>query len=276
MKKIAFTLSTFILCICVEAQTQKTGSTAFVLGVVDKIQSVQLSESRTLNIYLPDGYAKDSLSKYPVIYLLDGSADEDFIHIAGLVQYLNFPWVNVLQKSIVVGIANVDRKRDFTFPTKNAADLKEYPTTGGSKNFIAFLEKELQPYIEKKYRTNSKRTIIGQSLGGLLAMQVLLEKPQLFDDYIIISASLWWSNEAILTEAEAVLKDPPANNRRVFFSFGSEGKQMEIDANRFVNILRKASNSKFKVYIAPLPAETHGTILHRAVYRAFEMFNKNE
>jgi len=53
----------------------------FKLGVVDKISSKYLSETRTLNVYLPDEYYKDSVTCYPVIYLLDGSANEDFVHV---------------------------------------------------------------------------------------------------------------------------------------------------------------------------------------------------
>src|SRR5215831_5794709 len=66
----------------------------FVLGVIDEIQSGELSEKRTLNIYLPDGYNPKDIDRYPVVYLLDGSADEDFIHIVGLYQFNNFPWIN--------------------------------------------------------------------------------------------------------------------------------------------------------------------------------------
>src|SRR5947208_2099800 len=79
-----------------------TTTKPFVLGLIDTISSKELGETRTLNIYLPDGYSKDSIGTYPVIYLLDGSADEDFIHIAGLVQFANFPWVKLLPKSVVV------------------------------------------------------------------------------------------------------------------------------------------------------------------------------
>lgn len=100
-------------------------SKPFVLGVIEEIQSKELSENRTLNIYLPEGYKQDDTTKYPVIYLLDGSADEDFIHVVGLVQFNNFPWINRVPKSIVVGIANVDRKRDFSFPTTIEEDKKK-------------------------------------------------------------------------------------------------------------------------------------------------------
>src|SRR5580658_1885345 len=93
--------------------TLTDSSKPFVLGTIEQIQSVQLGEKRTLNIYLPEGYNKNDTVRYPVIYLLDGSADEDFIHIVGLVQFYSFEWINQLPKSIVVGIATVDRRRDF-------------------------------------------------------------------------------------------------------------------------------------------------------------------
>lgn len=69
-----------------------------------------LNENRILNIYLPNEYFNDSTQKFPVIYLLDGSLDEDFIHIAGLVQFCSFSWINEIEPTIVVGIENVDRQ----------------------------------------------------------------------------------------------------------------------------------------------------------------------
>lgn len=141
----------------------------FVLGVIDEIQSAELSEKRILNIYLPEGYNKNDTIKYPVVYLLDGSADEDFIHNVGLYQLNSFPWIDRVPKSIVVGIASVNRRRDFTYPTTIEKDKAKYPTTGKSTQFISFLEHELPPFIEKNYKTTPSKTIIGQSLGGLLA-----------------------------------------------------------------------------------------------------------
>src|ERR1039458_2813532 len=69
-------------------------SKPYVLGVIDELQSSELGEKRILNIYLPESYNQDDTTKYPVIYLLDGSADEDFIHIVGLVQFNSFEWIN--------------------------------------------------------------------------------------------------------------------------------------------------------------------------------------
>lgn len=255
---------------------QDTGHIAskpFVLGRTEKIHSAQLSEDRILNIYLPDGYNAADTTRYPVIYLLDGSADEDFIHIAGLVQFANFPWVHMLPKSILVGIANIDRKRDFTYPTSIAKDKKDYPTTGGSANFIAFIEKELQPYIEQNYKTNSFRTIIGESLGGLLATEILFKKPQLFDHYMIVSPSLWWDNESLLKAPAAVLKPGYEAPLSIYIAVGKEGAQMEGDARKLSLLLKQ--NPHLKVRFKYFGDEDHGTILHIAAYECFRTWYKS-
>ena len=251
-------------------------SKPFILGVIDEIYSKELSENRVLNIYLPAGYNKKDTVKYPVIYLLDGSADEDFIHIVGLVQFFSFEWINQVPKSIVVGIANVDRKRDFTFPTNIQDDKRKYPTSGHSDQFISFIEKELQPFIESSYKTTHEKTIIGQSLGGLLATEILLKKPTLFNKYIIISPSLWWDNGSLLHQNAAFLSENFPQQTAIYIGVGKEGltptkipRVMEVDANLLAEKLKGGKN--VKVFFDYLPQENHGTIMHEAVSNSFKL-----
>ncbi|RLJ80838.1 hypothetical protein BCL90_1640 [Pedobacter alluvionis] len=262
-------------------QTKKKKLTSntkpFVLGVIDEIQSGELAEKRILNIYLPEGYNQSDSTRYPVIYLLDGSADEDFIHIAGLVQFNSFEWVNQVPKSIVVGIATVDRKRDFTFPTSIERDKKNYPTTGHSDKFISFIEKELEPYIQSKYKTNTNKTIIGQSLGGLLASEILIKKPDLFNRYIIISPSLWWNNGSLLNQDSKISESTFNQQTAVYIAVGKEGltpteipRVMEVDANVLAEKIKGFKNNTVKVYFDYLPQENHATIMHQAVSNSFK------
>ena len=244
-------------------------STPFTIGLIDKIKSVELGETRILNIYLPEGYSRDSSISYPVIYLLDGSANEDFVHIVGIVQFLTM--IEFIPKSIVVGIANVDRRRDFTFPTTIDHDKKNYPTTGGSAAFIRFIENELQPFIQQNYKAARHRTIIGQSLGGLLATEILLKKPYLFENYMIVSPSLWWNNESLLSEAPGLLAKQKVGNIKVYISVGNEEKVMMDDAKKLSEILQNSSIMKRNIFFVPLPNEDHLTILHNSVYTGFEM-----
>lgn len=250
----------------------------FLLGVINEIESKELVETRLLNIYLPEGYKQHDTIKYPVIYLLDGSADEDFIHVVGLVQFNSFEWVNQVPKSIVVGIATVDRRRDFTFPTTIEEDRKRYPTTGHSEKFIAFIEKELQPFIEKNYRVNSDKTIIGQSLGGLLATEILQKKPTLFNRYIIVSPSLWWDNGSLLNGQWNILLKSFVRQTDIYIGVGKEGltptkipRVMEVDANLLAEKLKGTKSEHVKVLFDYLPLENHATIMHQAISNSFKL-----
>ncbi len=255
--------------------TETAVSKPFVLGVIEEIQSKELAEKRTLNVYLPEGYNPNDSINYPVIYLLDGSADEDFIHIVGLVQFFSFEWINQLPKSIVVGIANVDRKRDFTFESDVKPTIPT-PNSGHSERFISFIEKELQPFIDKKYRTTSDKTIIGQSLGGLLATEILLKKPTLFNKYIIISPSLWWDSGSLLEQNAAILTETFSQRTDVYIAVGKEGltptkipRVMEVDANLLADKLNETKSKQVKVFFDYLPLENHATIMHQAVMNSF-------
>jgi hypothetical protein len=272
-------LSTFVLIFYTALSfAQSSSAKPFVLGVIDEIQSEQLGEKRILNVYLPEGYSKNDTLKYPVIYLLDGSADEDFIHVVGLVQFNTFPWINRIPKSIVVGIANVDRRRDFTYPTTLEQDKKRYKTAGKSEKFIAFLEKELQPYIEHTYKTTPSKTIIGQSLGGLLATEISLKKPTLFNKYIIISPSIWWDNLSLLKQPSLLLEEHFKQKTDIYIGVGKEGLSpsdiphvMEVDANLLVDKIQSTKSKNVTVYFDYLPQEDHATVTHQAIFNAMRL-----
>jgi predicted alpha/beta superfamily hydrolase len=246
-----------------------------VIGQTEELNSSILNEKRTLNIYLPEGYKEQDSVKYPVIYLLDGGMSEDFLHIVGLVQFSGFEWIQWLPKCIVVGIANTDRKRDFTFPSSIPDEKIKFPEAGHSDKFIEFLEQELQPFINKKFRCNGEKMLIGESLGGLLATQILFEKPNLFQQYLIVSPSLWWDNGSMLNRTF------PAFDQQiqVYLAVGKEGltptavpRVMEVDANVLADKLRALPDKKLKVYFDFLPSENHATIMHQAVMNAFRWF----
>ena len=235
---------------------QITGRNPFSIGESLELTSQILGESRTVNIYLPESYKRDSAQEYPVIYLLDGSRDEDFVHVAGLVQFCSFSRVDIIPESIVAGIGNED-----------------FPTTGGSANFIKYLETELQPLIAQTYRISSTRTLIGQSLGGLLATEILFKKPELFDNYIIISPSLWWDDESLL--AFEVKKELTA--KHIYVGVGKEGKIMERVAQELYQKLQTGQVNGTRLFYGYFEKQDHADALHLSVYDAFErIFEKEE
>ncbi|MGC4102128.1 alpha/beta hydrolase [Ferruginibacter sp.] len=258
----------------------KQNTPPVIAGVADSLHSDILGENRRLAIYLPPGYSPDSAYTYPVIYLLDGGAEEDFLHVAGLVQYFTTPWVKQFPPSIIVGIENVNRQRDFTYATDNldfvtkmGLNKKNFGATGGSAKFINFIEKELQPFIKTHYKTNGTNSIIGESLGGLLATEILFKAPSLFSTYVIISPSLWWGNESLLKTTPAIANNNFTDKVKIYVGAADkkENDVMYTDATTLALQLRNIHRPNISVHFDYLAGEKHATIIHQAVYNAFKI-----
>ena len=246
------------LCTRVSAQNPIT------FGQRYELYSEALGEDRLLNVLLPTEYADSSHHDYPVFYLLDGAVNEDFFHAAGLLRY--FDDHGMMPPVILVGIGNVDRKRDFTYPSRDPRDQRDFPTTGGSAKFIDFLQEELPAFVEKTFRTTNHRTLIGQSLGGLLATEVLLKHPGYFNDYIIVSPSLWWDKEGLYTDMDSLVTALSVFPDRLFVSVGEEYPVMVDGSRKLARLLKDKTEATF----LPLMDEDHNTILHEALYRALD------
>ncbi len=265
--RLYITFIALILGVCSFAQ-QKT---PINIGETVILTSKILKQDRALNIYLPESYDATSYKKYEVIYLLDGGMDEDFLHIAGLVQFANFSWISMIPESIVVGIVNIDRKHDLTFPSNSVRDKKEFPTTGGSADFIQFITNEVQPYINSNYNVSETKTLIGQSLGGLLASEILLKQPSAFTNYIIVSPSTWWDDQSILD-----LKPKKLDGfKNIHISVGKEGPMMETGATNLYYTLWQAYGDNAAVSYEYLKEQDHGDALHLSVYKAFQEMSAN-
>lgn len=259
-KILIFCSILFTFQFMVFAQTENVKP--LTIGEIRTIKSKILNEERIINIYLPQNFNKTK--SYPIIYLLDGSMNEDFIHVTGLIQFFNQMYS--MPETIVVGIANIDRKRDFTFHTDLKDLQKDYPTTGHSEKFIGFLEKELKPYVESQFKTTDTY-LFGQSLGGLLATEILLKKPEMFNNYFIISPSLWWDDESLLKQANQLLIKIPDIKKFIYVSVGKgEHPVMVKDAEDLYDILKKSNKKNWTVEYKMMETDNHATILHRSLY----------
>ncbi|MCH2193124.1 alpha/beta hydrolase-fold protein [Kordia sp.] len=84
------------------------------------------------------------------------------------------------------------------------------------------------------------KTIIGQSLGGLLATEILFKRPHLFDNYIIVSPSLWWDDEKILDFEMASY----ISTKSIYIAGGKDGEVMERIARELFAKLKKIKSKK--------------------------------
>ncbi|MBM7070808.1 alpha/beta hydrolase [Shewanella sp. 202IG2-18] len=270
MKRLLLILT---LLINLNANAIVIDKTPLVIGESISFKSKALNETRQFNVYLPVSYFKAQSKQYPVIYLLDGGVDEDLVHMSGLTQFLSFSWINSMPEVIVVGIQNVDRRRDFTYPSSDLTDQKELPTSGKSDDFISHLSNELLPLIDAHYRTTNNRTLVGQSLGGLLASTILHQQPNMFTNYLIVSPSLWWDKESLLSRP----LDLNTFKGKVFITVGEEGEIMKRVAKSLYKKTLQAGLKSNMVGFEFYPTLDHGDVLHLGAYKGLGfLFNKPE
>ncbi len=253
---------------CVASAAVAAEPPTLTYGTVSTLHSAALGEDRRLNVYVPAGFPDST--HFDVLYLLDGSAHEDYLHVTGVVDY--FVTYGMLPPTMVVGISNVDRRRDFTQPTRVPDDRKAYPTSGHSDAFVTFLGEELLPYVDAHWKTTATRTIVGQSLGGLLATQVLLEHPAYFTRYLIVSPSLWWDEQSLIKGAPAALAAHATAGRTVFVSVSEEPDDMKSTARALDVALNGAHWPGMREMFQFYPRETHATDLHISVYDGLKFF----
>ena len=224
------------------------------------IDSKLVNEKRVINVWAPPNY-KEGKESLPVLYMPDGGIKEDFPHIANTLAKL------IENKSIppfiLVGIENTIRRRDLTGSSEVKKDGKYCPITDGATNFRAFILKELVPEINNKYRTTSKKGIIGESLAGLFVMETFLLRSETFDFYIAMDPSLWWNNHELVRNSSSHLVDLSDNEIKLWYA-GSSAKDISRYTKKLEESLQDNASEKLVWKYSEEPKEKHNTIF-RAV-----------
>ncbi|WP_223600958.1 alpha/beta hydrolase-fold protein [Chryseobacterium sp. GVT01B] len=230
------------------------------------IHSEILDENRTLWINLPSDYT-ESDRIYPVIYLLD--PDLNFAYVSELEKFLSDRYR--IPKSIVVGIVNTDRVRDFTpihSVTFHGKVDNSLSTTGGAKKFLNFLKTEAIPFIKNNFRVAPYYILEGHSLGGLFALYCKKEDPELFQSYIIISPAIYDGNSEILKQFPDALNKNNNNTNKVSYlqlSIGDEPDGRE-PLNTLHEQLKKYAPKSLKWDFKTYMNEDHFSVGYQSMY----------
>ena len=253
MPKNLATLLILSLCSAgfLQAQTPKV--------VASNPASSILKKNVNQMVRLPDSYAA-SQQKYPVLYFLQVT-DEMVEEIAVLTQKLHKE--NGTPEMIVVGI-NVEDKLEREL--ENAVYDK----------YLSYLEQELIPSIEKKYRCNGQRVLHGRSLSGSFTLYAMLSKPTLFNGYIAASKEWYDKNNDFFTGLanKALQSADKFKDRKIFLASlngaYSNSNIPEVNENMtaFAKLLASKSGnkiaSKYQAFddwgISPYPGFKEGLL----------------
>lgn len=222
-----------------------------------------------LHIALPPSHATSPGRRYPVVYQCD--AYWGFVLINGLTSALVYD--KVVPEFIIVGIGYAGDNLDYAKLRQwelAPVPLAEGADTGHADRFLAALEEQIIPLVEREYRGDpAQRVLTGSSLGGAFTLYTLFTKPKLFASYIAISPAVnlgrgWgFGCEAEFARGHQTL---PA---RLFLSVGScEWADFSADIRRFDQQLQTRAYQGLAYQFRIIEGERHGGTNAEALNRA--------
>ena len=200
--------------------------TPIIIGSAHRIQSAVYGDEQLLTVRLPRGYADDPARRYPVVFSVDGGPDQDFELLAGIAAEAELS--GSFEPFILIGVHTKDRYKQLTpawtrlEPERLTDIFGDRMAPGGADKFRLYLEQDVIPWATARYRTERK-ALTSVSLGGLFVIDTFLQRPEMFNDYIALTPSVWWDGGRIVDEAANKMAQQRTSNRRVYFTMGDEG-----------------------------------------------------
>lgn len=200
------------------------------------ISSTAVGDTFHIQVSLPDCYKEDSNNRFPAVFLLDA---DYYFPLMKAYQHMA-EQTGTLPPFLLIGVgynglARMDslRDRDYTYPI--AFPEYEMAQSGKARQFLSFLETELIPDIDRRFRTETNsRTLVGHSLGGnfsLYAMQQgIISKQSKFRNFVAASPSLHYNRYYLLNELAKLTSSDP-NGPSVFISYGGLEDEEENDGD---------------------------------------------
>jgi predicted alpha/beta superfamily hydrolase len=157
---------------------------------VSYVPSGDGARSHAVRVFYPPGYGENTLERYPVLYMQDGQnlffPDEAFggqhwqveetLHVMDS--------MNLIRKTLVVGLYPVDRMADYTKP--------------GYEPFGRYVVEDLKPWVDAKYRTllgPEHTAVMGSSLGGVVSFYLGWQYPQVFGKAACMSSTFGYRDD---------------------------------------------------------------------------------
>ena len=200
------------------------------------IESRHLNRTHPVFVYRPVNTT--SMKELPSVYVLDGQ------------DYLTFARMNNILDNLIAARKIVPVTAIFIEPRtdpNNFHSNHRMTDYAASDTFIQFLEKELIPFIASRYPVDgkiSRRLIMGESMGGLMATFTVLKQPDLFVNAAAQSPAFLQADGAV----SKLLKQLTTTNVRVWIDTGTINDTQTEAAAISALLWQKGATVQFSKY----------------------------
>jgi predicted alpha/beta superfamily hydrolase len=211
------------------------------LITIEDFQSAVLGGRRTVVVYLPAGYRKDTRRHYPVLYLHDGQNvfDPRTSYVPGEHWRMKEAADALLERRrieplIIAAIYHAGERRLWEYTPSKTRKLDG----GGAEMHGRMLVGDLIPWMAARFRTlpQARHTAVGgSSMGGLATLHLGLAYPGVFGKLAVMSPSVWWDHRVILRTLEAFQHH---RRPRIWLDIGTEEGSTRTGSLRDVRLLK--------------------------------------
>jgi len=232
----------------INAQTVNSENT---LGFNYTIPSKILKEDKQIQIFLPESYERTD-KKFPVLYILDGQRLFPF----GVSLLKSFTQFKQTPEFIVVGITNKYPDRFGHFSDEE-------------KKFLTFVEEDVISFVDNSFRTSNERLIFGWEYGGSFVIQTMIDKPNLFDAYLVASPFPLTNK---ITQIDNFLSENPNYNKMLYFSVSPNENQVNIGTQKLDSVLKLKAPKSLNWTYKKLENEEHRSTPYSTIYFGLKNF----
>jgi predicted alpha/beta superfamily hydrolase len=234
-----------------------------------EFQSRIFRNTRLLRVWLPPGYSQpeNEARYYPVLYLNDGQNLFD-----PAAAYIGVDWQvgetanrligeGKVPPLIVVGIDNAQRDRAKEYLPYRSMHPPVLRPQG--KRYPDFLVNEIMPFIFGRYRIArgpENTGLGGSSLGAIISLYTVMDRPGLFGRLLLESPSLFISNRQLLKSSRAFRQWP----EKIFLAIGTKedgnearDRQVVQDVRQLEHLLRRAGLQQDRLLLKIDEGATH-------------------
>jgi uncharacterized protein len=276
------------------ASWQDRGPRVLVDTHTYELDSARVGDRLQVSVAVPPG-AGDG--PFATLVVLDPFATFDIV--VGVSRTLSLLGMGAFPPLLVVGVGyEADpltilslRFRDLTptdAPIPDAvAGLPPTHGLGGGARFLDAIADEVLPQVAARHGADAgDATLVGWSLGGLLGLQALLQRPALFRRLLLASPSIWWDDAWVLRAEAETAADRASLTADLYLAVGDLEEtattrqwpvamppeavamaSMVSNARTLVDQLRRRAAGDVRVHLEVLPDEHHSTVFPAALSR---------
>jgi len=225
--------------------------------------------TRFLRVWLPPGYSQPENDgrHYPVLYLNDGQNLFD-----PAMAYIGIDWQvdeaatrligeGKVPPLIVVGIDNAQKDRAKEYLPYRSMHPPVFRPQG--KHYPDFLLNEVMPFVCQRYRIArgpENTGLGGSSLGAIISLYTVMERPGVFGGLLLESPSLFISNRQLLKSSRAFRQWPA----KIFIAMGTReagnedrDRQVVEDVRELKHLLWRAGLDECRLLVKIDEGATH-------------------